>query len=175
MRKWFLAIGSQTGEKVWQHIDSARFWESNGGAGPRATPTIAEARVYSLGATGLVNALDAATGEKLWSRDATADVDTKSPYWGFLGFTLGGERIRRRCCFRNAGCLWTSILANRGGSVPMVGSATARLICRPSKESSRFCCWVRNPEQPVFHRPTGRFFGRTLFPWISDDSTRVYC
>ncbi|HTL29139.1 MAG TPA: hypothetical protein VL282_07960, partial [Tepidisphaeraceae bacterium] len=39
-----------TGAPVWRHKDAARFYESNGGPGPRATPAIAHGRVYALGA-----------------------------------------------------------------------------------------------------------------------------
>ena len=77
-----------TGEPVWRHRDPARFWESNGGAGPRATPTIHDGRIYSHGATGVVNALDATTGKVVWSHNTSTDTGRKVSDWGFSSSPL---------------------------------------------------------------------------------------
>jgi outer membrane protein assembly factor BamB len=77
-----------TGEPVWRHNDAARFSEPGSGAGPRGTPAVGNGRVYALGSTGILNALDARSGAALWSRNAVTDTGAKVPQWGFAGSPL---------------------------------------------------------------------------------------
>jgi outer membrane protein assembly factor BamB len=86
---------AETGAQLWIHDDPNRFEESLSGAGPRATPTFDNGRVYSLGANGTLNCLDAASGRRIWSKDVKADAGAKVPDWGFSSSPLvvGGKVI----------------------------------------------------------------------------------
>jgi outer membrane protein assembly factor BamB len=77
-----------TGNEVWKHEDKARFSEGIAGAGPRATPTYRDGRVYSLGGGGLVTCLDAPTGKLVWLRDLSKENSTPAPQWGYSASPL---------------------------------------------------------------------------------------
>jgi outer membrane protein assembly factor BamB len=75
-----------TGTILWSHQDEVR-WDPSGsgalgGVGPRATPTVADGRVYTMGATGILNCLEAPTGKLLWSHDTLAEEGAAQVMWG---------------------------------------------------------------------------------------------
>lgn len=76
----------QTGDIVWTHADQVR-WDPGGAgalgyAGPRATPTIHEGKAFVQGATGILNCLNASTGELIWSHDTIEKHGGDVVLWG---------------------------------------------------------------------------------------------
>jgi len=77
-----------TGRELWAHSYPARFSESMGGDGPRATPTFHEGRIYSMGAQGEFCCLDAATGKLLWRRNILDEAHATCLYFGMSASPL---------------------------------------------------------------------------------------
>lgn len=89
-----VAYDLATGRPVWSHADPVRFEVVPGGIGPRATPAIAAGRVFTMGATGILNALDLATGQRLWTRQVVEENAVTLPEWGKSSSPLViGERV----------------------------------------------------------------------------------
>ena len=85
-RECITAYRVADGERLWVHGYPGRFDHFLGGAGPRATPTIAPApdgdggRVYALGAEGRLTCLEGADGSLVWERDLFADYGIGAEY-----------------------------------------------------------------------------------------------
>jgi outer membrane protein assembly factor BamB len=79
---------ADTGSEVWSHEDASRFDEPMSGPGPRATPTFADGRLYTQGARGNLDCLDAATGRPIWTRNVATDSGAAAPIFGCAGSPL---------------------------------------------------------------------------------------
>jgi len=82
-----LCLDAATGKVLWTHEQECPYSISYA-SGPRCTPTVADGRVYALGAEGNLVCLDAATGRPLWSKDFKKDYAAPTPIWGFCGHPL---------------------------------------------------------------------------------------
>lgn len=70
-----------SGKTHWKHgYDSGYLDQFGKDNGPRATPAIADGRIYTMGASGIVTVLDLKSGKAIWR------VDTKKQFKANLGF-----------------------------------------------------------------------------------------
>lgn len=76
-------VGS--GQLLWKHEYPVAYGKLDYGNGPRATVTIHDGQVYSVGALGDVRCLDLKTGEPRWKRNYIVDFGGRLPTWGFAG------------------------------------------------------------------------------------------
>lgn len=113
----WMGLDLATGKEIWKRtFDNAReidedsatggrlLWkqshpddsEMEFGGGPRATPVIADGKVYGLGAFGDLHCFDLKTGKTIWQKDLTAEFKTGDvPTWGYCSSPVlaGGKLI----------------------------------------------------------------------------------
>ena len=88
-----LCFNEADGKLLWKHEYDCPYTISYP-AGPRATPLIADGKVFSLGAEGNLFCLDATNGKVLWSHDFKKDYGAETPMWGFAAHPLlDGNRL----------------------------------------------------------------------------------
>ncbi len=121
-REVVVAYELDTGREVWTHGYDAAFREWMGGDGPRATPVYHRGFVFSLGATGELRALSAATGADLWRKNVLAETGAENLRWGLaaspilvddtlvvVGGAGAGPHMLMACDHLTGRTLWTAL------------------------------------------------------------------
>ncbi len=114
-----------TGRLLWSHADPAHYQSVLAGEGPRCTPTVLGNSVFALGATGILNCLDATSGKRLWFRNIVGDAQSRLPEWGFSGSPLV---VDGKVIVSSGGSPSRSLLAYDSASGQLVWSAGDRWI-----------------------------------------------
>jgi outer membrane protein assembly factor BamB len=87
-----LCLDESNGNVIWKHEYSCTYGIDYG-AGPRATPTVDDERVYTLGAEGHLFCLDIKTGKPVWSKHF-AENGAATPTWGYAAHPLiDGDKL----------------------------------------------------------------------------------
>ena len=129
-REWVLAFDAATGAALWATPHAERYRDSQGD-GPRGVPTVSGGRVYALGATGQLTALDADTGQVRWSVNLLERFGARNISWGISESPLiVGDRLFVSPGGRSAGfaaldpetgeSLWSSEGDEAGYASPML-------------------------------------------------------
>ena len=89
------ALDAATGAAIWRFDYPTQYRDDFGfDEGPRATPTVADGRVFAFGAEGMLHCLDFATGKKLWSVDTARQFQVAKGFFGAAGAPLvDGGRV----------------------------------------------------------------------------------
>jgi outer membrane protein assembly factor BamB len=76
------AFDARTGRPIWHKDYPRAAFKSEFGDGPRATPTVADGRVYAFGVTGVLSCFDTEKGEIVWQVDTLKRFQAKNLFFG---------------------------------------------------------------------------------------------
>lgn len=123
-----LCFDAMTGKELWKY-EYECLYSISYPAGPRATPTVSEDKVYVLGAEGDLCCLSTESGQVVWSKSLKQEYKTETQIWGFCAHPLidghqlicvvGGEGSTAVAFDKHNGKeLWRSITARLAGYCP---------------------------------------------------------
>lgn len=145
-------LDAKDGKQVWAAKlgkPGAPGW--GGFAGPRATPSVADGKVYTVDQWGEFLCVDAKSGKEVWRKNFTSDFGGKRPEWGFsesplvdgdkVVVTPGGSKGAMVALNKNTGALiWASegftdeahyssvVIGNMGGKRQYVQLTAAHVV-----------------------------------------------
>ena len=77
-----VAFDAATGKEVWRTAYKRPEFKSLYGNGPRSTPAVVDGKVFAMGITGILTALDLASGKILWQKDVLKELDATNLFFG---------------------------------------------------------------------------------------------
>ena len=88
-----LCLREADGQILWSHEYDCPY-DVDYPAGPRATPVVDQAKLYTLGTEGNLFCFEAKSGKVIWSRDFKKDFGVETPVWGFAAHPLvDGQKL----------------------------------------------------------------------------------
>ncbi len=106
-REYVFCLDAADGRTLWRVPSGATHRDTSGGDGPRSTPTVDGDRVYTLGAEGLLQCLNAEDGTVRWKHDVLKEFGAENLNWGVsMSPLLNGDQL-----LVNVGAKGASIVA----------------------------------------------------------------
>jgi outer membrane protein assembly factor BamB len=137
-------FNANTGERIWSFDYPTSYRDDFGfDEGPRGTPAIADGRVYTFGAEGVLHAVDFETGKKLWRVDTHSKFGVRKGFFGAAASPLvdggivyvnvGGPKGAGLVAFdaANGNVRWTATNDDAGYSSPIAATidGTKSILC----------------------------------------------
>jgi outer membrane protein assembly factor BamB len=137
-------LNAADGKPVWKFEYPTAYRDDFGfDEGPRGTPGIAEGRVYTFGAEGMLHALDLNTGKKLWQVDTYKKFGVRKAFFGAAASPLvdgravyvnvGGTSGAGLIAFdkNNGTVLWSATNDEAGYSSPIAATLNGKrsILC----------------------------------------------
>jgi outer membrane protein assembly factor BamB len=138
-----VAYDAKSGEVLWETVcaDTTKF-SNIFGNGPRATPSVANNRVFTLGVTGVLSCFDSNKGKLLWQKDTLKEFNVDNLFFGVSGSPLAdGDLV-----LLNVGAKNASIVAFKCSS----GDTAWKKLDDPSSYSSGIALGKDKQRQAIF-------------------------
>lgn len=106
-REYVFCLDAADGRTLWKVPSGATHRDTSGGDGPRSTPTVDGDRIYTLGAEGMLQCLNAEDGSVRWKHDVLKEFGAENLNWGVsMSPLLNGDQL-----LVNVGAKGASIVA----------------------------------------------------------------
>jgi len=121
-------LDARTGREFWKSDYPTRYSDDFGfDEGPRATPAMAEARVFTFGADGALNCWNLESGAKVWGLDAKTQFNTGKGFFGAACSPL----VEGNAVIVNIG-------GKAGAGIVAFGKATGKLLWRATDDEASY-------------------------------------